>query len=134
MSARVSEGRFLGYMSLFTSFGTLICCALPSVLVLIGLGATVASLLTAAPWLVALSRNKEWVFAISGSLIALNFVYVYRLAPRLRAAGESCPADEPSACATADKVSRLTLWMSAALYLLGVFAAFILGPLLVRFG
>jgi hypothetical protein len=28
----------LSYLSLFTSFGTLLCCALPSLLVLLGLG------------------------------------------------------------------------------------------------
>jgi mercuric ion transport protein len=32
----------LSYLSLFTSLGTLLCCALPSLLVLFGLGATVA--------------------------------------------------------------------------------------------
>jgi mercuric ion transport protein len=31
------------FLTLFASCGTLICCALPSVLVLVGLGATVAS-------------------------------------------------------------------------------------------
>lgn len=128
------QDRFLGYTSLFTSFGTLVCCALPSVLVLIGLGTTVASFLTAVPWLVTLSQHKEWVFGISGALIALNFVYVYRLAPRLRASGEACPIDEPTACSTADRVSRVTLWTSAIIYVVGFFAAFILGPLLVRFG
>jgi len=30
------------YLSLFTSFATLLCCALPSLLVLLGFGATVA--------------------------------------------------------------------------------------------
>ena len=128
------QDRFFGYTSLFTSFGTLVCCALPSVLVLIGLGTTVASFLTAVPWLVPLSQHKEWVFGISGALIALNFVYVYRLAPRLRASGEACPIDEPTACSTADRVSRVTLWTSAIIYVVGFFAAFILGPLLVRFG
>jgi hypothetical protein len=54
----------LSYVSLFTSFGTLLCCALPSLLVLLGLGATVASFLTAVPWLVTLSRHKTWVFAV----------------------------------------------------------------------
>lgn len=127
------QDRFLSYTSLFTSFGTLVCCALPSVLVLIGLGTTVASFLTAVPWLVTLSRNKEWIFGISGALIALNFVYVYQLAPRFRAAGQACPIDEPTACSTADRVSRVALWTSALIYLVGFFAAFILGPLLVRF-
>lgn len=126
MRAAVVHERFLGYTSLFTSFGTLVCCALPSVLVLAGLGATVASLLTAAPWLVALSRHKEWVFAASGALIALNFVYVYRAGPRLRPAGDACASDQDSACSIADKVSRVTLWTSAIIYLVGFAAAFIL--------
>src|SRR2546423_6842388 len=75
----------LQYLSLFTSFGTLLCCALPSLLVLFGLGATVASALAAAPWLVTLSQHKNWIFAMSGFLIAGNFIYVRHITPRLRA-------------------------------------------------
>ena len=41
---------------------------LPSILVLLGLGTTVASLLSAAPWLVSLSRHKIWTFSIAGTL------------------------------------------------------------------
>src|ERR1700736_2365718 len=52
----------LSYLSLFASFGTWLCCALPSLLVLLGLGATVASFLSAVPWLVTLSHHKNWVF------------------------------------------------------------------------
>jgi hypothetical protein len=124
----------LGYLSLFTSFGTLLCCALPSLLVLLGLGATVASFLSAVPWLVTLSRHKVWVFAVSGVLIGANLLYVYAIAPRLKSTGESCPADAPEACATASRFSKIVLWVSAAIYGVGVFSAFVLGPLLMRFG
>src|SRR6185436_11763142 len=85
----------LSYLSLFTSFGTLLCCALPSLLVLLGLGATVASFLSAAPWLVTLSRHKVWVFTISGLLLGGNLLYVYVLASRLKDQGAACPTDEP---------------------------------------
>jgi hypothetical protein len=124
----------LGYLSLFTSFGTLLCCALPSLLVLVGLGATVASLLSAVPWLVALSRHKVWVFAASGVLIGANLLHVYAIAPSLKSAGESCPADAPEACASASRFSKMVLWLSAVIYAVGVFSAFVLGPLLMRFG
>src|SRR5260370_36795854 len=60
------DNRLLSFLSLFTSLGTLLCCALPSRLVLLGLGATVASFLSSAPWLVSLSRHKLWVFALPG--------------------------------------------------------------------
>ncbi len=123
----------LSYLSLFTSFGTLLCCALPSLLVLLGLGATVASFLSVAPWLVALSRHKTWVFAVSGTLIAGNLLYVYGIAPRLQRATGACPADTPEGCVSAGRFSRTVLWISVGIYAIGVFSAFILGPLLMRF-
>jgi mercuric ion transport protein len=119
----------LSYLALFTSFGTLLCCALPSLLVLLGLGATVASFLSAVPWLVTLSRHKIWVFAISGLLIGANLLYVYVLRRRPAA----CSPDAPEACAAATRWSRIVLWISVAIYAIGVFSAFILGPLLVHF-
>ncbi|TAM83680.1 MAG: hypothetical protein EPN47_04560 [Acidobacteria bacterium] len=125
------------YLSLFGSFGTLLCCALPSLLVLLGLGATMASFLSALPFLETMSRYKPWTFSISGVLIAADWIYLYWLAPRLRArsgTGEVCPVDGPSACSTADRVSRVTLWVATGIYAVGFFTAFILGPLLWKFG
>lgn len=124
----------LSYFSLFTSFGTLLCCALPSLLVLVGLGATVASFLSFAPWLVTLSRNKDWVFAVSGVLIGLNFAYLYFLSPKLQARGGACPVDSPDACSTASRTSKVLLWVSASIYAAGFFSAYLLGPMLMRFG
>lgn len=124
----------LSYLSLFTSFGTLFCCAVPSLLVLLGLGATVASFLSAVPWLVTLSRQKTWVFGISGLLIVSNLMYVYVVTPRLQEKGAACPADVPGACESTSRFSRIVLWVSAAIYGIGVLSAYVLGPLLMRFG
>jgi hypothetical protein len=121
------------YVSLFTSFGTLLCCALPSVLVLLGLGATVASFLSAVPFLVTMSRHKVWVFAISGGLIALSFVNLYLVAPRLKMRAEACAPGEESACEVTSRLSRVVLWISASIYAVGFFVAFALGPILTRF-
>jgi mercuric ion transport protein len=127
-----SENPLLAYLSLFTSLGTLLCCALPSLLVLLGLGATVASFLTAVPWLVTLARHKAWVFTVSGALIASDFFYIYWLSPRLKAHGESCSiANGPTACDTATHISRVALWVAAAIYAVGFFTAYLLGPILV---
>jgi mercuric ion transport protein len=120
----------LNYFSLFTSLSTLLCCALPSLLVLFGLGASVASMLSFMPWLVTLSRHKQWTFAVSGTLIALSFVNAYYIAPRIRA--RQCCADDPSACEEATKLSRVLLWVSAAIYGVGIFVAYVLGPILAR--
>jgi mercuric ion transport protein len=86
----------LSYFSLFTSLSTLLCCALPSLLVLVGLGASVASTLSFMPWLVLLSRHKHWTFSVSGILIALSFVNTYYVGPRIRV--QQCSPDNPTAC------------------------------------
>jgi mercuric ion transport protein len=127
------RGGLLSYFSLFTSVGTLLCCALPSLLVLLGMGATVASILYSLPWLVILSHHKPIVFSISGVMIALGFIYTYRIAPRLRLTSGACDPNDPSACTMADRLSRVLLWLSAALWAVGAFTAFLLGPILVRF-
>ena len=134
MQSRVHAGGFLGYLSLFTSLGTLLCCALPALLVFVGLGATVASVASSAPWLITLSRHKNWTFAIAGLLIAANFFYVFLVAPRLGAQTQTCPVDQPSACGNASRLSRWILWFSAGIYLVGFFSAYLLGPILRYFG
>jgi hypothetical protein len=134
MQTRAHADGILGYLSLFTSVSTLLCCALPSLLVLVGLGATVASAVTAAPWLITLSRHKEWTFTIAGLLIAANFFYVFLVAPKLRGTNQTCPVDQPNACSSASRMNRWVLWVSAGIYLAGFFSAYLLGPLLRRIG
>jgi len=128
---RARRAALLNYFSLFSSFSTLICCALPSVLVLLGLGTTVASLLSAAPWLVSLSRHKIWTFSIAGVLIAMSFVMTYFIAPRVRE-GEICDANDPTTCGEVSRLSRAILWGSAAIWSCGFFVAYLLGPILER--
>ena len=128
---RAKRAALLNYFSLFSSFSTLICCALPSVLVLLGMGTTVASLLSAAPWLVSLSRHKIWTFSIAGILISMSFLMTYLVAPRLRR-GESCEADDPTACGKVSRMSKVVLWASAAIWSCGFFVAYLLGPILDR--
>ena len=130
ISSGKASSSLLSYFSLFTSVGTLLCCALPSLLVLAGLGASVASTLSALPWLVTLSRHKQWTFAVSGILIGLSFLNMYYIAPRLKA--NACTPDNPSACADAGKLSRVLLWLSATIYFVGFFTAYMLGPILTK--
>jgi len=131
MTARTGKrSALLSYFSLFTSLSTLLCCALPSLLVLLGLGASVASALSFVPWLVTLSRHKQWTFSVSGVLIALSFVNMYYVAPRLRSV--ECTSDDSSACEDTSVVSKAVLWVSAGIYVVGVFVAYALGPILTK--
>lgn len=130
-SVVTSRSWVMSYFSLFTSLGTLVCCALPSLLVLLGLGASVASMLSSMPWLVTLSRHKAWVFAVSGLLIVLSFAQMYVIAPQLKNNAESCdPGD--LACARATRIGKLALWIAAVIYVIGFSTAYLLGPILAR--
>ena len=126
---RARRAALFNYFSLFSSFSTLICCALPSVLVLLGMGTAVASLLSAAPWLVSLSRHKIWTFSIAGTLIAVSFVMTYIVSPRLQR-GDACAAEGPTTCGEVSKLSRAVLWGSALIWSGGFFVAYLLGPIL----
>ena len=132
-AAERSRSAMLSYFSLFTSLSTLLCCALPSLLVLIGLGATVASVVSEIPALVFLSHHKNWVFAIAGTLIGGNFLYLYVVAPKLQLRDGACDPTDPLACQSASRFSRIILWCSGVLYLIGFFSAYVLGPILVKF-
>jgi mercuric ion transport protein len=128
---RARRAALLNYFSLFSSFSTLICCVLPSMLVLLGMGTTVVSLLSAAPWLVSLSRHKIWTFSTAGVLITMSFVMTYLIAPHLRD-GKACEADDPTACGEVSKISRVILWGAAIIWSCGFFVAYLLGPILER--
>lgn len=119
----MGNGRLGAWLSLFASAGTLVCCALPSLLVLLGMGATVASLVSSLPWLVTLSRHKAGVFAASGLLLAGTWYYLHRVVPRLAMPGAVCPPE----------VARLNrrLWRGSVLvYSAGFFVAYVLAPVL----
>ena len=58
-----------GWVILFFSTGTLLCCALPILLVTLGAGAVVATVAANIPFLVALSLYKSWMFLFSGILL-----------------------------------------------------------------
>lgn len=113
--------------SLFTSTGTLICCALPALFVTLGMGATLAALVSAAPWLITISKYKVWVFAGAGVMLVLAGWLQYR------ARNLPCPADArlAAACARTRRVSWIVLGFSVAVYATGFFFAFLADDLLV---
>ena len=112
-------------LSLFTSFSTLICCALPALFVTIGMGATLASLVSLFPWITIISDFKLIIFVISGSLIFLALIF------QLRTKYLPCPADLEKAklCKNLRKISWILLYLSLILYIFGFFFAFIAADL-----
>lgn len=121
---RVKEG-VLNYFMLFGSVSTLLCCALPALLVSLGLGAVMAGLATNVPGLIWVSENKIGVFIFAGALLAVNgfLLWTNRNAP--------CPVDPQlrDACTRGRKASRRLYFFSLAVFAVGFFFAF-LAPIL----
>ena len=76
MWQRLKESKLISYFSLFSSFGTLICCAIPSTLVLLGFGSTLSTFLGDFPGLIWLSEYKEIVFGFSFLFLGGSYIYM----------------------------------------------------------
>ncbi len=114
------------WLALLTSSSTLLCCALPALLVSLGAGAVLASLVSAFPALIWLTQHKLWLFLLAGVMLAIG--------GWLQARPAVCPADAQlaKACAQAKKVSRVVYWLSVSVYLVGGFFAYA-APLLLTY-
>ncbi len=118
----------LTWLALFTTTGTLVCCAIPITLVTLGMGATVASMVSNFPFLITLSLHKPWVFGLSGVLLTLSAYMLYR-------PNRSCPVDAElgALCNQSQKWNRRIYWFSVLLWSVGFFAAFLALPLQIWF-
>lgn len=116
-------------LTLFTSSGTLVCCAFPIALVTLGLGSAVVGLTATLPWLVTLTQHKEWVFAVSAVLLILAGWMIHR-------PGRQCPAEPALArsCASMDKWNRHFYWVAVGAWGIGFIAAYLLLPVSRLFG
>ena len=128
MDETVTEmpGRWVAFLSLFTSTGTLICCALPAMLVALGAGAALSTLISAVPGLVWISEYKEAVFVFAGIMLTVSgwLQWRSRFAP--------CPIDaaQRNACLRTRRSSAMVYGASVLVFMVGGFFAFVL-PLLL---
>ena len=104
--------RSANLISLFASSSTLICCALPAVFIVIGAGATFASIISIFPFLVVISKYK--VSITLASLLILVFAgYI-----NYRTYYLPCPADPELGriCLQTRKRSRSIYYFSVILF------------------
>jgi mercuric ion transport protein len=120
----MQQGKW-GWVLLFTSTTTLICCALPIMLVALGFGAVSAAMFSNFPFLVTLAHHKLWLFSGSAVLLLLAAWALYR-------PGRACPVDPVLAarCESADRWNRRLFIVAAGLWGVGFTAAYLSLPLL----
>ena len=104
--------RTASFISLFASSSTLICCALPSVFIVIGAGATFASIISIFPFLIVISKYK-----VSITLVSL-LILVFAGYINYRTYYLPCPADPELGriCLQTRKRSRSIYYFSVILF------------------
>lgn len=120
MWRKLQETKLISYLSLFSSFGTLLCCAIPSTLVLLGFGASVASFVGEFPQFIWLSDHKEWVFVTSFFMLFISYLsqkYSQKM---------SCPVDKKVDCQKAKGWARALWPVTLGLNAIGFVYAFVL--------
>lgn len=107
--------------SLLASSGTLICCAIPALLVSLGAGAVLASVVAVFPQIVWISEHKVPLFALSGVLMILGGFLHWRNR------NAPCPVDPKlrDICLGTRKRSLRIYWISLVLLFIGAWFAFI---------
>ncbi|MGH7545738.1 MAG: hypothetical protein ACREKI_06100 [Gemmatimonadota bacterium] len=108
-----------------TFLGTVLtttCCALPSLLVALGLGGAVASVVSAVPGVTFLSAHKAWVFGPVGVLLGLSWAASTGRLPTTWARTLACPTGG------APRNVRLLWRVSAALYAVSLAVVYLGAP------
>ena len=123
-SGKQHVGTSFSWLTLFASTGTLLCCALPIILVSLGFGTAVAAITSSIPVLITLSQYKVWLFIISGVLLAGSAWFIWR-------ASRKCPIDPLAAnlCQHAQKWNRRIWILAGTIWCIGFFASFVALPL-----
>ena len=117
-----SRGGFWSSLaSLFTASSTLVCCAIPALLVSLGAGAALSSFVAVFPQVVWLSEHKEGLFGAAVAMMAVAGALQWRgrRAP--------CPTDPRlrDACLRTRKVSARVYFVSVAFLAVGAWFAFV---------
>ena len=115
---------YLRWLVLLVSSGTLLCCALPILLVSLGFGAVVASLHYNIPELVFLGEHKLWTLSLSALLLLSLAWMIWR-------PNQSCPTDPEllTHCQTGKRWNQKIFWLSVTVWSVGFFFSVLLLPL-----
>jgi len=123
---RLATARPAAALSLLLCSGTLVCCALPALLVLLGAGSVLATLLSWFPGLVLFSEHRPLVFALAAlALLVAGLALV-------RSARLPCPIDplEARRCRRRLRQARWLYGVSWSAFAIGLFSVVLL-PLLL---
>jgi hypothetical protein len=121
LAAPLRRSAWSAWAALAAASGTLVCCALPALLVMLGAGAALAGLVSVFPQIVWLSEHKALVFAVALAAMAVAGALQWRTR------GAPCPTDPAlrDACLRTRRWSARVYALSLLLLALGTWFAFV---------
>jgi mercuric ion transport protein len=107
---------FITFIGLFASVSTILCCALPIILVMLGMGAVFASLTSSFPLLTWLAERFIYLFLISSFLLTLSGYLIF-IKPNY------CPTEPKAAklCQKLKKINKIVWWFSLTTLITSLF-------------
>ena len=111
----------LPFLGLFTSLSTILCCALPIILVTLGMGAVFAGLTANFPFIIWLAQKSSYLFTIASILLLVSGYFVF-----IRA--QTCPVDKKMAeiCAKTKKFNKIVWIFSVIILVISAFFKYLL--------
>ena len=121
LDPKLVKTKHISLLTLFSSGGTLICCALPALLVGLGAGAVMASLVSSVPQIVWFSEHKLSVFIFAGIMLSISGFLQWK------ARSLPCPSDNALAeiCNKTRVNSLRVYYFSVSVFFIGGFMAFV---------
>lgn len=121
MNRLIKKDSILPFFALFTSISTILCCALPIILVFLGMGAVFASLTANFPFISWLAAKSVYLFSIAGILLLISGYFIF-IRP------QSCPADKKLAaiCQKTHKFNKIIWIFSVIILAISFFFKYIL--------
>ncbi len=99
-----------GLLALLASSSTLICCAIPALLVVLGAGATLANFVSLFPFFIVISKYKIYVSVIAMIILVVAGYFTYKTQKM------PCPIDP-----VLSRKCMITRTRSVFIYLISVF-------------
>jgi hypothetical protein len=126
-SINVNHNLASAWLSLATSGGTLVCCALPALFVAIGAGAVLAGMVRTVPGITLLSEYKIAMFCMAAIMLTVSGVLQWR------SRNGPCPiGSSPQQAKDCERVRRFSwrVWLASVfIFVIGALFAFVLPAL-----
>ena len=104
------------FTGLLTSISTILCCVLPILFVMLGMGAVFASLTSNFPFITWLAERFIYLFLLSSFLLLFSGYLIF-------VKSSYCPTDPKAAklCQKLKKINKIVWWFSLITLLVSLF-------------